>query len=78
MANLGIDFEDNIGVWRTGHDEPLDSIADADMIDQFKNSSMVRLLVDFKANKELKCKQDKTAFEYAVFSNNEEIISILK
>ena len=45
---------------------------------QFKNIEMVKKLLNAKANKELKCKQNKTAFEYAVFSNNEEIINLLK
>ena len=45
---------------------------------QFKNVEMVKKLLTAKANKELKCKQNKTAFEYAVFSNNEEIINLLK
>ena len=45
---------------------------------QLKNTAMIKLLFNFKASKELKCKQDKTAFEYAVFSNNEEIINLLK
>jgi ankyrin repeat protein len=45
---------------------------------QFKNAAMVKLLLSFKAKKELKCQQNKTAFEYAVFSNNEEIINLLK
>ncbi|QBN18324.1 ankyrin repeat domain-containing protein [Flavobacterium nackdongense] len=45
---------------------------------QFKNVEMVKILVAAGANKALKCKQNKTAFEYAVFSNNEEIINLLK
>jgi ankyrin repeat protein len=45
---------------------------------QFINVGMVKKLVFAGANKALKCKQDKTAFEYAVFSNNEEIINLLK
>lgn len=45
---------------------------------QFKNVEMVKKLVKAGANKTLKCKQSKTAFEYAVFSNNEEIINLLK
>lgn len=45
---------------------------------QFKNVEMVKKLVKAGANKEIKCKQNKTAFEYAVFSNNEEIINLLK
>ena len=45
---------------------------------QIKNVEMVKKLLFAKANKELKCKQNKTAFEYAVFSNNEEIINLLK
>lgn len=45
---------------------------------QFKNAAMVKLLLSFNAKKELKCKQNKTAFEYAVFSTNEEIINLLK
>lgn len=45
---------------------------------QFTNVEMVKKLVSAGANKALKCKQDKTAFEYAVFSNDEEIINLLK
>ncbi|TRX16095.1 ankyrin repeat domain-containing protein [Flavobacterium franklandianum] len=45
---------------------------------QFKNTEMVKKLLNAKANTTLKCKQNKTAFEYAVFSNNEEIINLLK
>jgi ankyrin repeat protein len=45
---------------------------------QFKNAEMVKKLVTAGANKALKCKQNKTAFEYAVFSNNEQIINLLK
>lgn len=45
---------------------------------QFKNVEMVRKLVVAGANKTLKSKQDKTAFEYAVFSGNEQIINVLK
>lgn len=45
---------------------------------QFKNVEMVKKLVSAGAEKKIKCKQDKTAFEYAVFSNNEEIINLLK
>lgn len=45
---------------------------------QFKNVEMVKKLVAAGANKTLKCKQEKTAFEYAVFSGNEQIINALK
>jgi ankyrin repeat protein len=45
---------------------------------QFKNVEMVKKLVKAGASKEIKCKQNKTAFEYAVFSDNEEIINLLK
>ena len=45
---------------------------------QFKNVEMVKKLAKAGANKGLKCKQNKTAFEYAVFSNSEEIINLLK
>lgn len=45
---------------------------------QFTNVEMVKKLVKAGASKEIKCKQNKTAFEYAVFSNNEEIINLLK
>jgi ankyrin repeat protein len=45
---------------------------------QFKNVEMVKKLVNAGANKGLKCNQNKTAFEYAVFSNSEEIINLLK
>jgi ankyrin repeat protein len=44
---------------------------------QFKNIEMVKKLVKAGANTALKCKQNKTAFEYAVFAGNEEIINIL-
>ena len=45
---------------------------------QFKNVEMVKKLIKAGASKEIKCIQNKTAFEYAVFSNNEEIINLLK
>lgn len=45
---------------------------------QIKNVEMVEKLIKAGASKEIKCKQSKTAFEYAVFSNNEEIINLLK
>jgi ankyrin repeat protein len=45
---------------------------------QFANVEMVKKLVSAGANKTLKCKQEKTAFEYAVFSGNEQIINVLK
>lgn len=45
---------------------------------QFKNVEMVKKLVNAGANKGIKCNQNKTAFEYAVFSNSEEIINLLK
>ena len=45
---------------------------------QFTNVEMVKKLVSAGANKALKCKQDKTAFEYAAFSGNEQILNILK
>lgn len=45
---------------------------------QFKNVEMVKKLVNAGANKGLTCSQNKTAFEYAVFSNSEEIINLLK
>jgi ankyrin repeat protein len=45
---------------------------------QFTNVEMVKKLVIAGANKALKCNQNKTAFEYAVFSNNEDIINLLK
>jgi ankyrin repeat protein len=45
---------------------------------QFKNIEMVKKLVAAGANKSLRCKQDKTAFEYAVFSGNEQITNLLK
>lgn len=45
---------------------------------QIKNVEMVERLIKAKASKEIKCKQNKTAFEYAVFSGNEDIINLLK
>jgi uncharacterized protein len=45
---------------------------------QLNNAPMVKKLLNAKANSTIKCKQNKTAFEYAVFSNNEEIINLLK
>lgn len=45
---------------------------------QFTNFEMVKKLVSAGANKALKCNQNKTAFEYAVFSNNEDIVNVLK
>lgn len=45
---------------------------------QYTNVEMVRKLVMAGANKALKCKQEKTAFEYAAFSGNEDIIDLLK
>jgi ankyrin repeat protein len=45
---------------------------------QFKNVAIVTLLLEYKANKLLLNKEGKSAFEYAVFSGNEEIIKLLK
>lgn len=45
---------------------------------QFNNQEMVKKLLSENANKTLKCNQNKTAFEYAVFSGNENIINLLK
>ena len=45
---------------------------------QFTNVEMVKKLVFAGANKALKCKQDKTAFEYAIFSGDNTIINLLK
>ena len=45
---------------------------------QFKNVTIVKLLLENKANKLLLDKEGKTAFEYAVFAGNEEIINLLK
>jgi uncharacterized protein len=45
---------------------------------QFNNPEMVKKMLNAKANKELKCNQNKTAFEYAVEFNFEEIINLLK
>ena len=45
---------------------------------QFKNVEMVKKLVSAGANKALKCKQEKTAFEYAIFSGDNTIINLLK
>jgi len=45
---------------------------------QFKNIPLTKLLLDHKADKTKLDKTGKTAFEYAVFSNNQEIINLLK
>ena len=46
---------------------------------QFKNVELVKLLLQYKADKTVVNKDQKTAFEFAVFSsNNEEIINLLK
>jgi len=39
---------------------------------------MIKLLLDHKANKNIKDKQGKTAFEYAVITKNELIINQFK
>jgi hypothetical protein len=39
---------------------------------------MVKKLIKENANKELKCNQNKTAFEYAIEFKYEEIINLLK
>ena len=43
-----------------------------------KNISIVKLLLLHNANKLLLDKEGKSAFEYAVFTKNEEIINLLK
>jgi ankyrin repeat protein len=45
---------------------------------QFQNIDAIKLLLKYKAGLEYKNKDGKTAFEFAVFTNNEEIINILK
>ena len=45
---------------------------------QFQNIDAVKLLLKYKADIEHKDKEGKTAFEFAVFTNNDEIINILK
>ena len=45
---------------------------------QFKNTPIVKMLLEYKANKLKIDNKGKTAFEYAVFSSNEEIINLLK
>lgn len=45
---------------------------------QFQNIDAVKLLLKYKADIKRKDKEGKTAFEFAVFTNNEEIINILK
>ena len=45
---------------------------------QFRNVEAVKVLLQNKADKTKIDKQGKTAFEYAVFSGNEEIINLLK
>ena len=42
------------------------------------NVEMIKLLLKYKANKALKDNEGKTAFEYAVFSKNQELINQLK
>jgi hypothetical protein len=70
-------------------DELIIKKANLDMIDgngmtalmlavQFTNVEMVKKLVSAGANKALKCKQEKTAFEYAIFSGDNTIINLLK
>jgi len=44
----------------------------------FKNAAIIKLLLENKVDKTHKDKSDKTAFEHAVFSGNEEIINLLK
>lgn len=45
---------------------------------QFQNIDAIKLLLKHKAEIQHKDKDGKTAFEFAVFTNNEEIINILK
>lgn len=45
---------------------------------QFKNIPLVKLLLEYKADKTIKDSKGKTAFEYAAFSENEQIINLLK
>ncbi len=45
---------------------------------QFQNADTVELLLSYKADKSLKNNQNKTAFELAVESQNQEIINKLK
>ena len=45
---------------------------------QFQNIDAVKLLLKYKADLQHKDKEGKTAFEFAVFTSNEEIINILK
>ncbi|SFB22960.1 hypothetical protein SAMN05660845_2159 [Flavobacterium swingsii] len=45
---------------------------------QFQNIDAIKLLLKYKAVIQNKNKEGKTAFEFAVFTNNEEIINILK
>ena len=42
------------------------------------NQNILELLLKYKADLQHKNKDGKTAFEFAVFTNNEEIINILK
>ncbi|WP_395064499.1 ankyrin repeat domain-containing protein [Flavobacterium sp.] len=44
----------------------------------FKNIEMIKLLLDNKADKTKTDKNGKTAFEYAAFSNEQQIINLLK
>ena len=45
---------------------------------KFKVGENVKLLIENKVDKNHKDLEGKTAFEYAVFSGNEEIINLLK
>jgi ankyrin repeat protein len=45
---------------------------------QFNNENMVKKLLDEKSDKFVKCKLNKTAFEYAIEFDNEKIINLLK
>jgi ankyrin repeat protein len=45
---------------------------------QFKNETLVKLLLQYGALKDLKNKSGQTAFEMAVLSENQSIVNLLK
>jgi uncharacterized protein len=45
---------------------------------QFENTVLIKLLLEYKADKTAKNKEGKTAFEYAAFSGNQTNINLLK
>ena len=45
---------------------------------QFENKELVELLLKYKASKTVKDKEGKTPQDYAKFTNNTDIINLLK